>query len=401
MGREHAHANHHHFPFIHVIRSFVRSLTTISSCSSVAAAAIKASLSFHPSEILPTTTLVPYLSFASLRFHTPTRMQPPTGRRREPPGAGAATRGGQLTRQQPPPAPAGPGRLFFMPPPAPPGQQHRRPPQADRDRPFFMPPPAPPGRSHSNQPSPSDPPPSASTSTRPLPPPPPPPQPPHAYRGDYDPAEEGPGLRRPPSHQPPLPPPHPHPLRRPSSSPCSSALSSCLVATAFLLLSAGGAGAALFLLFRPRPPDIAVAAVRLPSFSASNGTVAFTFEQTATVRNPNRSPLAHFDSSLRVAYAGGDLGAVYIPAGLIDGGRTKHVSAVFDVPAIPVAAQPTTIAASAAQQQSQPPVIEVHSLLVVNGRVNVLRVLTHRVQAAKLCRVGVSPLDGTVLGFRC
>ncbi|XP_066308109.1 uncharacterized protein [Miscanthus floridulus] len=310
-------------------------------------------------------------------------MQPPTGRRREPPGA---ARGGELTRQQP--LPAQPGRLFFMPAPAPPGHHHR-PQPPDRDRPFFMPPP---GRSHSNQPSPSVPPqPSASS----RPPPPPPPPHPHAY-GDYDPEA---ALRRPPHPHPPPPLPPP---RRPSS-PCSSALASCLVATAFLLLSAGGAGAALFLLFRPRPPDISVAAVRLPSFSASNGTVAFTFEQTAAVRNPNRSPLAHFDSSLRVAYAGGELGAVYIPAGLIDGGSTKHVSAVFDVPAIPVAAQPTVGAVDAASAaQSQPPaVIEVHSLLVVKGRVNVLRVLTHRVQAAKLCRVGVSPLDGTVLGFRC
>ncbi|ONM28189.1 hypothetical protein Zm00014a_018060 [Zea mays] len=300
----------------------------------------------------------------------------PTGRRREPPGAG------ELTRQQPPPAG-----------PAPAPGHHHRPPPADRGRPFFMPPPAPPGRSHSNEASPADPPiaSASSSSSRLPPPPPPPPRPrpsphPRVY-GDYDPAE---GLRRPPL---PLPPP-----RRPPS-PCSSALASCLAATAFLLLSAGGAGAALFLLFRPRPPDISVAGVRLPSFSASNGTVAFTFEQTAAVRNPNRSPLAHFDSSLRVAYAGGDLGAVYIPAGLIDGGRTKHVSAVFDVPAIPVAAQPQ--GAVEAAQQAQPPVIEVRSLLVVKGRVNVLRVLTHRVQAAKLCRVGVSPLDGTVLGFRC
>lgn len=263
-----------------------------------------------------------------------------------------------------------------------------------------MPPPAPPGRSHSNQPSPADPP---TASTRPPPPPPPPPHP-HAY-ANYDPAGSAADeLPRRPPHPPPPPLPPP---RRPSTSPCSSALSSCLVATAFLLLSAGVAGTALFLLYRPRPPDIAVAAVRLPSFSASNGTVAFTFEQTAAVRNPNRSPLAHFDSSLRVAYAGGELGAVYIPAGLIDGGTTKHVSAVFDVPAIPVAAQPPMLggavdAASAAQSQQQPPaVIEVHSLLVVKGRVNVLRVLTHRVQAAKLCRVGVSPLDGTVIGFRC
>ena len=196
------------------------------------------------------------------------------------------------------------------------------------------------------------------------------------------------------------PPPHageaplPPPVRPGTRSRSSSALASCLAATAFLLLSAGGAGAALFLLFRPRPPHIAVAAVRLPSFAAANGTVAFNFQQTASVRNPNRSPLAHFDSSLRVAYAGGELGSVYIPAGLIDGGRTKDMSATFDVPAIPVEQQQQ-------QQQEQQMAIEVESLLVVKGRVKMLRLLTHRVQAAKVCRVGVSPVDGRVLGFRC
>jgi len=176
----------------------------------------------------------------------------------------------------------------------------------------------------------------------------------------------------------------------------SSALASCLAATAFLLLSAGGAGAALFLLFRPRPPDIAVAAVRLPSFAAANGTVAFTFQQTASVRNPNRSPLAHFHSSLRVAYAGGELGSVYIPAGLIDGGRTKDMSATFDVPAIPVAQQQQQqpqmgIAAAQQQQQPQPVAIEVESLLVVNGRVKMLRLLTHRVQPCRRPRSAASP----------
>jgi hypothetical protein len=30
-----------------------------------------------------------------------------------------------------------------------------------------------------------------------------------------------------------------------------------------------------------------------------------------------------------------------------------------------------------------------------------LWVLTHRVEASKVCRVGVSPTDGRVLGFRC
>lgn len=218
---------------------------------------------------------------------------------------------------------------------------------------------------------------------------------------------------------------------RPARS-SSSALASCLVAAAFLALAVGGAGAALFVLFRPRPPDIAVSAVRLPAFaSGPNGTVAFTFEQTAAVRNPNRAPLAHFDSSLRVAYAGGEVGSMYIPAGQIDGGRTQYMATSFTVPAFAVTsssaaaassspAQTITVPASGpspaavgavALQQEQPPpqqqqvaalpVMEVDSLLVVKGKVTILRVFTHHVVAAKVCRIGVSPADGRVLGFRC
>ncbi|KAJ1282927.1 hypothetical protein BS78_03G088600 [Paspalum vaginatum] len=282
-------------------------------------------------------------------------------------------------------------------PPPPPGHY------AAAGRPFFRPPgdypaaPPPPGRPFSRPPAPGPAPPPGRSRPHPGP----------------DPAPDA-GAGRPGPRSEPPPPDRPGPgpalLPAPQRRRPSSALASCLAATAFLVLSAGGAGAALFLLFRPRAPDIAVSAVRLPAFAAANGTVAFTFQQTAAVRNPNRSPLAHFDSSLRVAYAGGELGAVYIPAGRIDGGRTKDMSASFDVPAIPVAPQPQpqqvgvggAVAAQDDQQQQAPPaVIEVDSLLVVKGRVTVLRVLTHHVQAAKVCRVGVSPVDGRVVGFRC
>uniref|UniRef100_A0A0A9GS23 Uncharacterized protein n=1 Tax=Arundo donax TaxID=35708 RepID=A0A0A9GS23_ARUDO len=89
----------------------------------------------------------------------------------------------------------------------------------------------------------------------------------------------------------------------------------------------------------------------------------------------------------------------------------------FTVPAFAVspsssAAQPATISvpasgpspAVAALVEPQPqasPVMEVDSLLVVKGKVTVLRVFTHHVEAAKVCRIGVSPADGRVLGFRC
>uniref|UniRef100_A0ACD5U766 Uncharacterized protein n=1 Tax=Avena sativa TaxID=4498 RepID=A0ACD5U766_AVESA len=197
----------------------------------------------------------------------------------------------------------------------------------------------------------------------------------------------------------------------PSSS--TSAAGSFFVAALFLLLAAAGAATALFLLFRPRAPAIAVTAVQLPYFSSSNGTVTFTFQQLASVRNPNRAPLAHYDSSLRVGYAGSEVGSMYIPAGHIDGGRTQFMAASFSVPIFPFAPSSSspdiiTVAASgpspaiaAVERQQAPPVIEVDSLLVMKGRVTVLGVLTHHVEAVKLCRIGVSPMDGRVLGFRC
>ncbi|KAF0926943.1 hypothetical protein E2562_028429 [Oryza meyeriana var. granulata] len=216
------------------------------------------------------------------------------------------------------------------------------------------------------------------------------------------------------------------PAYRPSSSSSSSVVASCVVAALFILLATAGAAAALFLLYRPRAPDIAVTAVQLPSFATANGTVAFTFQQLASVRNPNRSPLAHYDSSLRVAYAGGEVGSMYIPAGQIDGGRTQYMATSFTVPAFAVSASsnsassspaqtitipasgpsPAAVGALALQQQQQPqqaapPVMEVDSLLVVKGKVTILRVFTHHVVAAKVCRIGVSPADGRVLGFRC
>ncbi|XP_006654173.2 uncharacterized protein LOC102707491 [Oryza brachyantha] len=222
------------------------------------------------------------------------------------------------------------------------------------------------------------------------------------------------------------------PAYRPASS-SSSVVASCAVAALFILLAVGGAAAALFLLYRPQAPAIAVTAVQLPSFATANGTVAFTFQQLASVRNPNRSPLAHYDSSLRVAYAGGEVGSMYIPAGQIDGGRTQYMATSFTVPAFAVASSsssaassspaqtitvpasgpsPAAVGALALQQQQPqpqplpqqavaPPVMEVDSLLVVKGKVTILRVFTHHVVAAKVCRIGVSPADGRVLGFRC
>uniref|UniRef100_A0A0E0C008 Late embryogenesis abundant protein LEA-2 subgroup domain-containing protein n=1 Tax=Oryza meridionalis TaxID=40149 RepID=A0A0E0C008_9ORYZ len=100
----------------------------------------------------------------------------------------------------------------------------------------------------------------------------------------------------------------------------------------------GGVVAVLFLLYRLQAPPIAATAVQLPSFASRNGTLA-------SVRNPNRSSLAHYDSSLRIAYAGGEVVSVYIPTGQIDGGRTQYMATSFTVP-------PFAVTSSAAASSS-------------------------------------------------
>nr|CAD1843428.1 unnamed protein product [Ananas comosus var. bracteatus] len=157
----------------------------------------------------------------------------------------------------------------------------------------------------------------------------------------------------------------------------------------------GGAAAAVFVVFRPREPTIAVAAIRLPGYAAANGTARFTFAQYAAVRNPNRAAFSHYDSSIRLVYAGGrrQAGFMFIPAGLIPAGRTQYMAASFAVDALPLPPPPTSAPA--------PAVVEVESRMRVKGRVAVLRFFTHHVETESACRVGVSTADGSVVGFRC
>ncbi|KAG8042812.1 hypothetical protein GUJ93_ZPchr0412g33622 [Zizania palustris] len=70
----------------------------------------------------------------------------------------------------------------------------------------------------------------------------------------------------------------------------------------------------------------------LSYFVSRNDIVAFMFQQLASVRNPNRTPLAHYDSSLCVAYGGGEVDSIYIPTEQIDGGRTQYMTTIFTVP---------------------------------------------------------------------
>ncbi|KAK7308930.1 hypothetical protein RJT34_05273 [Clitoria ternatea] len=163
-------------------------------------------------------------------------------------------------------------------------------------------------------------------------------------------------------------------------------LASCFVATIFLIFLLLLLFILYFTLFKPHDPKIAISAVQLPSFSVTNSTVNFTFSQYVSVRNPNRGTFSHYDSSLQLLYYGNQVGFMFVPAAKIDAGRTQYMAATFTVQAFPVASGPT---------------MEIESRIEMAGRVRVLHLFSHHVEAKSQCRVAISVSDGSVLGFRC
>ncbi|CAN4111440.1 unnamed protein product [Withania somnifera] len=180
---------------------------------------------------------------------------------------------------------------------------------------------------------------------------------------------------------------------------------SCICATVFLIFIIAAIVIAYFFLFKPKAPKIAVDAVQFPTFSVTNGTVNFKFFQYVSVTNPNRDEFAHYDSSLQLSYSGDPVGLVFIPAGKIDGGRTQHMSAKFDVHSYPLPAKLKTDVSGgvipAAENGGGGPTMEVETRMKLVGRVRVLKVFTHRVDSGVKCGVVVQVSSGTVLGVRC
>lgn len=201
-----------------------------------------------------------------------------------------------------------------------------------------------------------------------------------------------------------------------SSSRGRTNLASCVVATIFLLVLAAAAVVVYFLVFKPKPPKIAVDAVQFPTFTVSNGTVNFTFFQYVTVTNPNRDEFTHYDSSLQLVSSGQPVGLVFIPAGSIDGGGAQHMSAKFNVQSYPlpaaVAARISALSSSASTEiggggvvgvgpTTAGPTMEIETRMKLVGRVRVLKVFTHRVESGVKCGVMIEVSRGSVLGIRC
>ncbi|KAJ4956729.1 hypothetical protein NE237_013512 [Protea cynaroides] len=200
---------------------------------------------------------------------------------------------------------------------------------------------------------------------------------------------------------------HHHKPQRPPSG--RTNLASCIVAIIFLIFVVMVILIVFFTLFKPKDPKISVNAVQLPTFSISNGTVNFIFSQYISVRNPNRATFTHYDSSLQLLYSGNQVGFMFIPAGNIDAGRTKYMSATFSVQSFPLMVAPaTTTTANAGPTVTDGfdgfrigPTLELESRMRMAGRVRVLRFFTHHVEAKAGCRVAVAVNDGSVLGFHC
>ncbi|KAH7513730.1 uncharacterized protein LOC107429836 [Ziziphus jujuba] len=210
-------------------------------------------------------------------------------------------------------------------------------------------------------------------------------------------------------------------------------LASCIVATIFLIFIVIVILIVYFTVFKPKDPKIAVNAVQLPSFAVSNGTANFTFSQYVAVRNPNRATFSHYDSTLQLIYSGGQVGFMFIPAGKIEAGQTQYMAATFAVKSFPVS-DPRSMGMGmqmgAAGNGIEPglgtvptfpgngavggvggggggypvgigPTLEIESKMEMAGRIRVLHIFTHHVNAKAGCKVAISVSDGSVLGFHC
>lgn len=172
-------------------------------------------------------------------------------------------------------------------------------------------------------------------------------------------------------------------------------LASCLVATVFLIFILIIIFTLYFTLFKPQDPKISVTAVQLPSFNLTNNstTVNFTFSQYTSVKNPNRGTFSHYDSSFQLLSYGKQIGFMFVPAGKINARRTQFMAATFTVQSLPLNLEPEGL--------QMGPTMEIESTIEMVGRVRVLHLFSHHVEAKADCRVAIAVSDGAVLGFHC
>ncbi|CAN0840948.1 hypothetical protein LINGRAHAP2_LOCUS3022 [Linum grandiflorum] len=86
---------------------------------------------------------------------------------------------------------------------------------------------------------------------------------------------------------------------------------------------------------------------------------------------------------------------MFIPAGEIGAGQTKYMDASFSVTSFPLSPAVGGVGYRVG------PTMEFESRIRFVGRVRVLNLFAHHVEAKTRCRVAVSLSDGSVMGFHC
>ncbi|CAN8325728.1 unnamed protein product [Cochlearia groenlandica] len=190
-----------------------------------------------------------------------------------------------------------------------------------------------------------------------------------------------------------------------SSSSGRTNLASCAVATVFIVFVIIAAFTVYLTVFRPRDPEISVKNVKIPSFSVANSSLSFTYTQFSAVRNPNRAVFSHYNNRIQLFYFGNRIGFIFIPAGEIEPGQSKRMSASFNVQSFPLAGSASRISAVDFERSGSVfgtgLTVEIESKLEIAGRVRVLGLFTHRIAAKSNCRIAISAVDGKIVAVRC
>lgn len=211
------------------------------------------------------------------------------------------------------------------------------------------------------------------------------------------------------------------PRRPPPAASGRRNLTSCVVAAIFLFFIIVVILIIFFTIFKVKDPKITVTAVQLPSFSISNSSVTFTFSQHVSLDNPNKAVFTHYDSTLRVLYAGVEVGFMFIPSGKVAAGRSQYMEATFSVQSFPLQPLSPEESGSEKMMASPPeptvtdggfglrgrggnrvgPVMQIQSRLEIPGRIRVLTMVSHHVEASVNCRVTIAVSEGSVSSFHC
>ncbi|XP_057864086.1 uncharacterized protein LOC131072077 [Cryptomeria japonica] len=184
----------------------------------------------------------------------------------------------------------------------------------------------------------------------------------------------------------------------------SSTFASCIVGALFLVFIIIILLILFFSLFKTKDPRITVNALQVPDFHVSdfpdpgNSTVNFTISVYLTLKNPNRASFNYYDSTLQLNYEGDQIGFMFIPAGKVLSQRSQFIGITLPVEPFSAHFNPDY---DPTQGDNNTIFMSLEANLKMAGRVRVLHVFTHHVQASAHCEVHIRIHDGSLRSFHC